>query len=361
MLFTCAPADASRGGSVARSQRGRHFTMDMHCHIQVPKADALVKHLDRPAEPLFAFASDATRAVNKAQFASIWPKLTSVDVRLADMDAGGIDMQALSPAPGHYHYWAPPELGRETARVVNDSIAALVQRHPDRFVGLGTIPLQNTEFAISELNRVVADHGFRGIEIGTNVNGSELADERLRRVFARAEALDVVVFLHPNRFTDGRRLSEHYLNNIIGNPLESTIAVSHLIFGGVLDAYPRLKVCVAHGGGFLPTYSGRMDHAYAARSDCRQCIAHPPSHYLRRMYFDTVVYTSHQLEYLVAQYGADHILMGTDYPYDMAESDPVGHIHRSALTAEQQAEVLGLAAARLMKIDPARLEPGRRS
>ena len=152
--------------------------------------------------------------------------------------------------------------------------------------------------------------------------------------------------MHPLGFTHGQRLSEHYFNNLIGNPLESTIAVGHLIFGGVLDAYPGLKLCVAHGGGYLPGYIGRMDHAFRAREDCRQHIHREPSTYLRQLYFDTLVFDRRELKYLVETYGADHLMMGTDYPFDMSEADPVGF--HSELSQVDREKILGGTAAGLL-------------
>jgi aminocarboxymuconate-semialdehyde decarboxylase len=159
----------------------------------------------------------------------------------------------------------------------------------------------------------------------------------------------VVLFMHPSGFTEGRRFGDHYFSNVIGIPLESTIAVHHLIFGGVLDAFPGLKVVVAHGGGYLPAYSGRIDHGAAARPDCCENLKDDPTTYLKRLHFDTMVFTHHQLEYLVQQYGPDHVLMGTDYPYDMGEVDPIGFVERSReLTDEQRRLIFGGNAARLL-------------
>ena len=191
---------------------------------------------------------------------------------------------------------------------------------------------------------------MRGVEICTNVAGAELSDQRFRPFFAKAEELGILVFMHPNGFTEGRRLSEHYFINIIGNPLDSTVAVSHLIFGGVLDAYPKLKICVAHGGGFLPAYSGRSDHGHRARSDSRVAIKKKPTSYLKKLYFDTIVFTHHQLEYLASTWGSDHLLLGSDYPFDMAEPDPVGFINGAKLSYDEKAAIMGRNAAKLLKI-----------
>ena len=362
MLFSCRPAAAARSNaiSIKRSRAPhRRFTVDIHCHVHTPEADALVKPAMSPANELMAtFSNDATRLVNRQQTETVWPKLTSVKVRLADMDKMGIDIQAISPAPFQYFYWAEPELGLQSARLVNDNIAEIVGRHPDRFVGLGTVPLQAPELAVAELERMVKQLGLRGVEICTNVAGAELSEARFRKFFAKAEELDVVIFMHPGGFTQGQRLSDHYFINVIGNPLDSTVAVSHLIFGGVLDAYPKLKIVVAHGGGYLPAYSGRMDHAHGARSDCRRCIAKKPTSYLKKLYFDTIVFTDDQLEYLVKRWGSDHILLGTDYPYDMGMYDPVAFVDSARkLTRDERTRIVGANAARLLKIRPRAAAP----
>ena len=331
------------------SQRGRHLVVDIHCHLSIPAAEALIRsHIANPPDPL-AFTSDASRAVNGKLFAAIGPKLNGVDQRIADMDALGVDVQAISPSPGQYYYFAPPELGRETARTINDGMAEAVGHHPDRLVGMGTVPLQNVEMAIAEMRRCVEELDLRGIEISSNVDGRELADPAFRPFFAAAEELGVLIFMHPLGFTHGQRLAEHYLDNIIGNPIESTIALSHLIFGGVLDAHPGLKLCVAHGGGYLPGYWGRMDHAFRAREDCRQHIDREPSTYLRQVWLDTLVFDQDQLDGLIRTHGADRLCLGTDYPFDMAEPDPVGFHAR--LAEQDREKILGLNAAALLGLD----------
>jgi len=340
------------GRSGRASAPNKRFAVDLHCHVFVPEAATLVGDaFDMEMDDLFKYANQATRDVNAAQAVTINEQLVSVERRIADMDAMGVDVQAISPAPLQYYYSLEPELGRDAARVINDRIASIAADNADRIVGLANVPLQSPEFAVAELERAVKTLGLRGVEISTNVAGTELSDARFRKFFAKAEELDVVVFLHPSGFSDGRRLMDHYFTNVIGNPLDSTIAVSHLIFGGVLDAYPKLKVCVAHGGGYLAAYSGRIDHAHGARADCRRCISESPTTYLKRLYFDTVVFTDHQLEYLVRLYGSDHIVLGTDYPYDMGMYDPVGFVEAAAeLTDADKAAIVGGNAARLLGI-----------
>lgn len=320
--------------------------VDIHCHLNVRPADELLRaEIADPPNPMAYMSADSMQ-VNGKMFAEIGKKLNSVDGRLADMDRLGVDVQAISPSPGQYFYFAPPELGRSTSQAVNDGIAAAVEQHPDRLVGLGTVPLQNTEMAVAELQRCVNELGLRGVEVGTNVDGTELADERLRPFFAAAEELGVLVFMHPLGFSHGERLAEHYLDNIIGNPIESSIALSHLIFEGVLDAYPGLKLCVAHGGGYLPGYWGRMDHAYRAREDCQRNIDREPSSYLRQVWLDTLVFDTNQLDFLVKTHGADKLCLGSDYPFDMAEPDPVPF--HDGLSESDKARILGINAADLL-------------
>jgi len=213
---------------------------------------------------------------------------------------------------------------------------------------MGVVPLQVPELAIAELGRCVDDLGMRGIEIPTHVAGRELSEPELRPFFAAAHERGVLLFMHPLGFTHGQRLREHYFNNVLGNPIESTIAVAHLIFDGVLDQLPLLKLCIAHGGGYLPMYAGRMDHAFRARTDCRQHIQKPPSEYLKHLFFDTVVFDQAQLDFLLKQYGADQLCLGSDYPFDMAEPDPVGfHAH---LAKNDRDKILGGNATRLLGI-----------
>lgn len=345
MISTCG----RRHRAVPVVRRGKHLVVDIHCHLNIAAAEGLIRsQIENPPSPL-AFMSDASKAVNAKLFAQIGPRLNGVGQRLADMDALGIDVQAISPSPGQYYYFAPPELGRDAARIVNDGVAAAVAEHPDRLVGMGTVPLQNVEMAVAELRRCVGELGFRGIEISSNVNGRELADPEFRPFFAAAEELGVLVFMHPLGFTHGERLSEHYLDNIVGNPLESTIALSHLIFGGVLDAHPGLRLCVAHGGGYLSGYWGRMDHAWRVREECRTHVARAPSSYLRQIWLDTLVFDQDELDCLVRTHGADRLCLGSDYPFDMSESDPVGFHAR--LEEDVQAKIMGLNAAALLGLE----------
>ena len=355
MLFTCRPPGMRIPGRFPGPPhaRGRWFTLDIHCHVRSAKAAALVEdHLEVSRWFAESSANEHSQAINRQNGVRTAAQGSSPEQRIADMDHMGIDIQALSPAPRQTYYGADPELGRETARIINDEMAEMVGRFPDRFVGLGTIPFQAPELAVAELERLHKSLGFRGIEIMTHVAGEDLSAPRFRPIFARCEELGILIFIHSDGFTEARRFKEHYLTNVIGNPLDTTVAVHHLIFGGVLQDYPNLKIVLAHGGGYLPAYSGRIDHAAAARPDTCEHLRHMPTTYLKRLYFDSLVYTHHQLQYLVDQYGADHILVGTDYPADMGEIDPIGFVETAkGLDDIERRAILGRNAARLLNIE----------
>lgn len=346
-VFTCGDRRP-----IPVSARGSRLVVDIHCHLGIPAADAIVQaRYPGPPPGINDFTSAMTSEVNRAQFAAIGRTLNTLDTRLADMDRLGVDVQAISPSPGQYFYFTDPETGRDAARAVNDGMAAAVATNPARFVGMGTVPLQNVEMAIAEMQRCVRELDLRGIEISSNVNGTDLHAEQFRPFWAAAEELGVLIFLHPLGFTHAQRMSEYYFNNLIGNPLESTLAIGHLIFGGVLDAYPGLRICVAHGGGYIPGYWGRMDHGWRARADCSEHCRHEPSSYLRQLWLDTLVFDREQLDSLVRTHGADKLCLGTDYPFDMAEPDPVGfHAHldpavQDLIVGRNAADLLGLKVA----------------
>ena len=348
MMYSCAP---STGGSVVK-KKNKSLRVDIHCHYLNTTVAAKVAHLNPGQhEPSVVYANALTRETNVKQMKDSAPKLSDIAVRLKDMDRMGIDIQAVSPAPNQTYYWTEPGMGQELARDVNERIAQVVAQHPDRFVGLGTVPLQDASLGIAELEHCVKKLGLRGVEINPSVNGMDLTDPRLYldKFFARVQELDVLIFMHPIGFTQGERLLDHYFNNVIGNPLETTVAASHLIFDGVMERYPKLKVVLPHGGGYLAHYWARMDHAWRARTDCRTVLKGKPSHSLERFYFDTITFDRGMLRQLVERFGADHVLLGTDYPYDMGMEHPVEFT--DFLPAGQRKQVQGANAARLLKID----------
>jgi aminocarboxymuconate-semialdehyde decarboxylase len=318
---------ARRHGRPGRELRPQSTTVDIHSHVAVPQAGAFVApHLDMSTIALVHFADAQTRALSSKQEDDIRARITGYDERLADLDAMGIDLQLVMPPPNQCFYTVPLDIAVQASRMVNDGLAEYVARRPDRFVALGTVPLMHGGEAAAELERCIKSLAMKGVEILTNVAGKELSEPDYEPFWQKAEELDALVLIHPNGFTEGRRLTRFYFNNVIGNPLETTIALHYLIFDGMLERYPKLKILAVHGGGYLPAYCGRIDHAWGARSDSHGSLPQPPTSYLKRIYFDSVVFTPHQLAELVRLFGADHIVMGTDYPFDMAELDPLGHI-----------------------------------
>lgn len=325
-------------------------TVDLHAHVAVPEAAVFMEpHVDIMEIAMIKHANQETRSINAQQESDRARAITDFDDRMAVLDAMGIDIQVVAPPPPQCYYASPLEACVTASRMVNDGIAAFVERQPDRLAGLGTVPLSDTDEAVAELKRCMTDLRFKGVEVLTNVNGEELASPRLAPFWQAAQDLGALVMIHPNGFTHGERFADYYFSNIIGNPLETTIALHQLIFSGTLERLPNLKILAVHGGGYLPAYSGRIDHAWGARKDCHADLPKPPTEYLRKVYLDSVVFTPHQLEYLVKLYGPDHIVMGTDYPYDMADYDPVEHIVTApGLSDDEKARVAGLTAKALL-------------
>jgi aminocarboxymuconate-semialdehyde decarboxylase len=363
MMYSCAPA--SRGSSSVVKKKNQSLRVDIHCHYL--NTDAAAKVADRNPgqyEPSVKYANALTRETNVRQMKDRGTKLSSIEVRLKDMDRMGIDVQAVSPAPHQTYYWTEPGEGRDLARMVNERLAEICAQRPERFVALGTVPLQDVSLAVQELTHCVKTLGLRGVEINPSVNGMDLTDQKLNldKFFSKAQELDIVIFMHPIGFTQGERLMDHYFNNVIGNPLETTVAASHLIFDGVMDRYPKLKVVLPHGGGYLAHYWARMDHAFKARPDCRVSIKKKPSSYLEKFYFDTITFDRGMLRHLVERFGADHVLLGTDYPYDMGMEHPVDFIGGTDGVSQADKErIMGANAARLLKIDYNALTRRRRT
>jgi aminocarboxymuconate-semialdehyde decarboxylase len=274
------------------------------------------------------------------------------------MDEQGIDVQALSINPNWYK--ADRDLAREVCRIQNEKLAEACAAHPERFVAFATVALQHPDLAAEQLEDAVKKYGLRGAGIGGSVGGDEISDPRFHPFWAKAEQLGVVVFIHPQTAGAPSQLGHRfkgngYLDNVIGNPLETTIALSHLIFEGTLDTFPGLKICAAHGGGFLPSYAGRSDTGCFTRPD--RCAGGPwgpikkkPSEYLKQLYFDTMVFTPEGLRHLAAEAGPGQLVVGTDFPYPWTKT-AVDHVLATpGLTDEQKVAILGGTAASLLGI-----------
>jgi aminocarboxymuconate-semialdehyde decarboxylase len=343
-----APTAARRHGKPGRETRPKSVTIDIHSHVGVPEAAKFVEpHLDWSTIPLAHFSNAETKALSQKQEADIRER-AGHEQRLADLDAMGIDVQMIAPPPPQCYYTVPLDIAVPATQMVNDGIAAFCAKQPDRFKGFGSVPMMDGNEAVKELERCVKQLGFTGVEILTTIAGKELSDPAFAPFWKKAEELGVLVMLHPNGFTEASRLSRFYFNNVLGNPLETTIALHYLIFDGVLERHSKLKILAVHGGGYLGAYSGRIDHAWGARSDSHSDLPQPPTSYLKRIYVDTVVFTPNQLAELVRVFGADHVVMGTDYPYDMAEYDPLGHI--AGVEGFDTATVAALAGGNTRKL-----------
>ncbi|SMH42444.1 aminocarboxymuconate-semialdehyde decarboxylase [Rathayibacter oskolensis] len=328
--------------------------VDVHAHVLLPGLQAAVAERD-PAGAAAAQALDALRQgpeslrVSGGMIRERFERLTVLERRLADMDAGGIDVQIVSPSPSHYYPWADAALAEWSAREANRLVAELVGRAPSRLRGLGLIAAQHPELCVELLDDALAQ-GLAGVEISSTANGVELSDRRLDPFWARAEESRAVLFLHPFGCTLDERIDTHYLSNIVGQPTENAIALSHLIFGGVLDRFPGLRVVAAHGGGYLPTSIGRSDHGWRVRPEARSC-ENPPSSYLRRLYFDSLTHSPAELRALVAVAGSGRVLLGSDYPFDMGVDDPVGAAREAGLRPDTLDALLGGNASALFALE----------
>jgi aminocarboxymuconate-semialdehyde decarboxylase len=321
----------------------RTLTVDFHAHAYVGDDWPLLRNRAE-AKALESFVR-----------APYFESLVNVEARIAEMDREGIDVQAVSLYVGQYHYWAERELSADVVRIQNQKLAEMCARYPRRLVGLGAVSLHIPDLAAEQAAEAVKLHGFPGFMVTGSVLGEEISDPRFDPFWAKAQELDAVVFVHPRGFAEGatRFQGPGTLGNTIGNPLETTLALSHMIFSGFLDRFPALKIVAAHGGGYLPSYSGRSDNCHAVDSHCRQ-MARKPSEYLKQLTFDTLVYSPRVLRHLIDQVGPDRVVMGTDYPFPVASRDPLGDVAGvSGLADSEREAILGATAARLLKL------PGR--
>jgi len=343
------PTAARKRGKPGRDTRPKSTTIDMHAHVAIPRASEIAgPHLDLSTVPLGRFSTDETKALMAKQEADIRDGMRATDARFKTMDNMGVDMQLVCPAPPQIYYTVPLEIGVQANHIINDGIAEYVGKHPDRLVALGGVPMQDGNEAAKELERCMKVLKFKGAEVLTNVGGKELSDPAFAPFWKKAEELGALVLIHPNGFTHAERFTRFYFNNVIGNPLETTVALHYLIFDGVLERHPNLKILAVHGGGFLGGYSGRIDHAWGARSDSHASLPKPPTEYLKKVFFDTVVFTPIQLEALVKTFGADHVVLGSDFPFDMADFDPIEHVVSTGFDASTTAAIAGGNAKRIL-------------
>ena len=277
------------------------------------------------------------------------PPYVEIVVRLKLMDEGRVDMHALS-LTSPMVYWAPPEFGLKLSQAFNDACAAAHQKYPQRFVGMAMVPMQAPALAVQEVDRASRLPGIRGVYMATHVNGENLDEKEFWPVFQRCEALGLPIFLHPVAPVGAERMRKFHLGNFLGNPYETGIAAASLVFGGVMDAFPRLDVMLPHAGGTFPALIGRMDHGTSVRAECKH-MTKPPSEYLRRFHYDTIAHSDRILMNLIRQVGADRVVMGSDCPADMGYTRPVDVVERlGELSGKERDAITGSNAARLLKL-----------
>jgi len=257
------------------------------------------------------------------------------------MDAAEVDMHVLSASPQTWLYGQEASIGTAAAAIQNEGIARLVKQQPDRFCGIATLPIQSPERAAEELRRAMTRLGLRGAMIGSNVGGKNLDDPSFEPLWAAAAELDAFFMIHPGNVAGADRLRSYYLNNLIGNPLDTTIAAACLIFGGVLERYPNFKPVMVHGGGFTPYQGGRWVHGWHVRPEPKVHLKHSPEKYLQRFRYDTICHSKVSLEFLISSSGADRVFLGSDYPYDMGMMDCVRHVRSLDISAADRNAILG--------------------
>ncbi len=329
-------------------------TLDIHCHF-FPQA-----YLDAVRQPNTLRSRIERRDDGREHLICpgnfdhpLVPSLSEAEQMIADMDKTGIDLAAISSAPPTLSYWADAADARALAPRLNDSIAARVAQYPDRFLGLATVPLQDIAASIHEARRAVNELGLHGFMIGSNVGGKNLNHPDYFPFFETIAELDVPLFIHPYIPPGEERMQDYYLHNLLGMVAETGLAIASIIYGGVLERLPTLKIVFAHAGGVFPYIVGRMDHGYKVRRvECTAAIPHPPSHYMPQVYFDCMSFNDRALRYLVDQVGADRVLLGSDYPFDMGPiGGPVAEVQANPLlTDAEKRQICSGTAATLFNL-----------
>lgn len=326
-------------------------TVDVHAHLLIAEsAEMTAPHFKPEMDPRTFFSSPMTKDLNGEFYKLVADKYTNPAARLADMDAMGVDVQLMGLSPFHYFYWADAELSPRVAALQNQRIAEMASYDSKRLIGIGTLPFNHPEAAVAEARRLAAEYHFPGVYMGADINGLDLDDPKFEPVWDVLEELGLVILLHPAGFTQAERMTDYYLVNVIGMPLSSTLTVTRMILGGVFERHPALEMLVVHGGGYLSFYSARTDHAFKHRPELRLHIDRPPSEYLARLHYDITVFDAGMIEQLVSKFGADRVLLGTDYPFDMGVTDPLALVAEAPLTEADRDLIVGGNAERLFRI-----------
>lgn len=333
------------------------MNVDLHNHVITKNFLDAVQANKVPLGVRIEGAGETMRLVHDQGYGyPIARELYDVEAKIEGLNRRRIDVAALSAMPTMFYYWADVDMACAAAKLVNDGIAAMVEAHPDRLRGMGTVPLQHPEAAIAELERVVREYGFKAIEIGTSVDGKQVADPKFRDFLRRAEELNVFLFAHPLWLDPCCGLGDYYFINLIGNPLDTTIMASRLMLSGAMDELKKLRICLAHGGGYLPYQVGRLAHGHAVRPETHAATKTSPLEHLKRFYFDALLHHPQAIRYLIDLVGADHVVLGTDAPFDMGEENPLPMLDRVPnLTKHERHQVCcGTALSLLGEKEPAR-------
>lgn len=301
------------------------MSIDIHAHVIPPSLlEVLAASDEKYGVEVLRREGQQLIRLPGAEPLGLRPDLLDLAQRLAVMDRAGVTTQVLSSWINLTAYTLDAPAGARFCRAFNEALSGLVEQHPSRFLGLALVPLQVPRLAAEELRHAMTQLSMVGVEIATTVDGTELDDRDLDPFWAAAEDLGAVILVHPMDPLAGRGVARYFLGNAVGRPAETTIAVAHLVMGGVLERFPDLRICVVHGGGFLPYQRGRLDRAYHAKPALAAAnLTRPPSEWLRRLYYDTVVHDPEVIAWLVDFAGAEHVVLGSDYPFEMGEPDPV--------------------------------------
>jgi len=334
---------------------GSFFKVDIHTHI-------LPEHIPKWADKFgyngFVYLEHhkpccARMMKDDVFFREIQANCWDPEFRLKDAACHHVDVQVLSTVPVLFHYWAAAKDAYDTARYFNDHIAGVVHDFPDRFVGLGTLPMQDPQLAIKEMIRCVKDLGMKGIEIGSHINDWNLDNEALHDFYAAAEELGIALFVHPWDMMGAERMHKYWLPWLVGMPAETSLAICSMIFGGIFEKFPKLRVAFAHGGGSFPATIGRIEHGFNVRPDlCAVDNAINPRSYLGHFYLDSLVHDQQVLNYLIDLIGADRIALGSDYPFPLGELEPGELIENSEFDTTTKQQLLGKTALDWLNIQP---------